>query len=86
MPSIPGAGFILYGRVWCHLCDDMRTELEPIATRHGIAIELIDIDQDPALEARYDALVPVLTLDGAELCHYRLDARAVEAALEARRP
>ncbi len=59
--------------------------LEPIAERAGIAIEWIDIDEDPALEARYNELVPVLTLDGVELCHYRLDAAAVEAALAAGR-
>ncbi|MDR5814018.1 MULTISPECIES: glutaredoxin family protein [unclassified Caballeronia] len=76
---------MLYGRAWCHLCEEMRAALEPIAARHGAAIEWIDIDQDPALEARYDELVPVLVLDGAELCHYRLDAEAVDAALAARR-
>ncbi|MDR5834465.1 glutaredoxin family protein [Caballeronia sp. LZ034LL] len=75
----------LYGRAWCHLCEEMRAALEPIATRHGAAIEWIDIDQDPVLEARYDELVPVLALDGVELCHYRLDAEAVDAALAAGR-
>jgi hypothetical protein len=86
MISKPGAAFILYGRAWCHLCEDMRAELEPIAARHGMAIEWIDVDEDPALEAHYNELVPVLTLDGVELCRYRLDAHAVRAALEARRP
>jgi hypothetical protein len=84
MTSKPGAAFILYGRAWCHLCEDMRAELEPIAAQHGMAIEWIDIDEDPLLEARYDELVPVLTLDGVELCRYRLDAPAVLAALETR--
>ncbi|WP_277184119.1 glutaredoxin family protein [Caballeronia sp. BR00000012568055] len=73
--------FVLYGRAWCHLCDDMRAELEPIAQRFGVAIEWIDIDEDPALEARYNELVPVLTLDGVELCHYKLDTAAVHATL-----
>jgi thiol-disulfide isomerase/thioredoxin len=80
-----GAGFILYGRAWCHLCEDMRAELEPIAQRFGVGIEWIDIDEDPALEARYNEWVPVLMLDGRELCHYRLDAGAVETALKAHR-
>nr|WP_306805835.1 glutaredoxin family protein [Caballeronia sp. BR00000012568055] len=71
----------MYGRAWCHLCDDMRAELEPIAQRFGVAIEWIDIDEDPALEARYNELVPVLTLDGVELCHYKLDTAAVHATL-----
>ena len=82
--SKPGATFILYGRAWCHLCEDMRAELEPIAARHGLGVEWIDIDEDPLLEARYNELVPVLTLEGVELCRYRLDASAVLAALETR--
>ena len=71
----------LYGRAWCHLCDDLRAGLEPIAAEFGVAIEWIDIDTDPALEALYDELVPVLVLDGVELCHYRLDEARVRGAL-----
>jgi thiol-disulfide isomerase/thioredoxin len=78
------APLVLYGRAWCHLCEDMRAELEPIAQRFGVTVRYVDIDEDPALVARYDELVPVLTLDDTELCHYRLDAPAVEAALHAR--
>ncbi|WP_250472725.1 glutaredoxin family protein [Caballeronia sp. GAFFF1] len=76
---------MLYGRAWCHLCEDMRAELEPIAQRFGVAIEWIDIDDDPLLEARYNERVPVLMLDGAEVCEHRLDANAVLAALASRR-
>ncbi|MDR5831757.1 glutaredoxin family protein [Caballeronia sp. LP006] len=82
MSQSPGAPFILYGRAWCHLCEDMRAELEPIAEQFGRAILWIDIDEDPALEARYDERVPVLILAGVELCQYRLDANAVRAALD----
>jgi thiol-disulfide isomerase/thioredoxin len=71
----------LYGRAWCHLCEDLRAELEPIAAQFGVAIEWIDIDTDPALEALYDELVPVLVLDDVELCHYRLDEARVRGAL-----
>ncbi|SPB18355.1 glutaredoxin [Caballeronia novacaledonica] len=84
MISASGARFVLYGRAWCHLCEDMRAELEPIAAQHGLGVAWIDIDEDPLLEARYDERVPVLTLDGVELCQYRLDRRAVYAALGAR--
>jgi len=84
MTDRTGAPFVLYGRAWCHLCHDMRAELHPIAERFGVAIEWIDIDEDPLLEARYNERVPVLMLDGVELCHFRLDAEAVNAALNAR--
>jgi thiol-disulfide isomerase/thioredoxin len=73
----------LYGRPWCHLCEELRVELEPIAAEFGVPIEWIDIDTDPALEALYDERVPVLIFDGAELCHFRLDVPRVRQALAA---
>jgi thiol-disulfide isomerase/thioredoxin len=72
---------VLYGRAWCHLCEDMRVALEPFAAAAGARLDVIDVDSDPALAARYDELVPVLTCDGVELCHYRLDEARVRAAL-----
>ncbi|MEX3958080.1 glutaredoxin family protein [Trinickia sp. EG282A] len=75
----------LYSRAWCHLCEEMRAALVPLAAEFGANVEVIDVDADPALVARYDELVPVLVLDGIELSRYRLDAGRVRAALAARR-
>ncbi|PXW26541.1 glutaredoxin family protein [Paraburkholderia caballeronis] len=78
----PGAPhLVLYGRAWCHLCDDMRAALEPMLAGTGARFDVIDVDSDPALQARYDELVPVLVCDGVELCHYHLDEVRVRAAL-----
>ena len=80
--------FTVLSREWCHLCHDLVAALQPIATEYGWEVEVIDVDQHPELEARWDELVPVLLLgtaqDGVELCHYRLDASAVEGALASR--
>ncbi|WP_414444294.1 glutaredoxin family protein [Burkholderia sp. 22PA0106] len=73
--------FTLYGRGWCHLCDDLRAALAPVATEFQVAVTYVDIDADPALVARYDEDVPVLLLDGTEVCRHRFDAVAVRAAL-----
>jgi len=78
------APLTLYSRAWCHLCDDMRAALEPLLAEFGAQVEVIDVDSDPALEARYNELVPVLLCDGIELCHYRLDESRVREALAAR--
>ena len=78
------APLTLYSRAWCHLCDDMRAALEPLLAEFGAQIEVIDVDSDPALEARYNELVPVLLCDGIELCHYRIDESRVREALAAR--
>ena len=72
----------LYGRHYCHLCDDMLAALAAMrCSAAPFTVEVIDVDADPALEARFDELVPVLFGDLAapELCHYFLDPAAVLA-------
>ena len=71
----------LYGRTYCHLCDDMLAALESLRGEHSFSLEVIDVDSDPALEAKYDELVPVLEGEGQELCHYFLDAAKVREYL-----
>jgi glutaredoxin len=68
----------LYGRAYCHLCEDMAKALRGL----GVEFDEIDVDADEATEARYGELVPVLTLpDGCEICHYHLDEAALRRAL-----
>jgi hypothetical protein len=66
-------------RAYCHLCDDMRRALGEHVP--DLAVLEIDVDADPALEARWGKLVPVLLAEGREVCHYRLDTRALDAIL-----
>ncbi|WP_087691266.1 MULTISPECIES: glutaredoxin family protein [unclassified Pandoraea] len=73
----------LYGRKWCHLCDDMLAALEAMRPAWDFSVTVVDVDSDPALEAKYDEIVPVLALGERELCRYRFDAAAVQAALRA---
>ncbi len=85
MPARAGDAAVLrltlYGRSYCHLCDDMLDALAPICSEFGVAIDVIDIDGDPVLEQRFDLLVPVLMHAGTELCHYHLDVGKVRAYL-----
>ena len=75
----------LLAREYCHLCDEMREALAPIAMRYGAQVVVRDVDSDNELEAQYGERVPALLLGtpptGRELCHYTLDIAAVEAAL-----
>lgn len=81
-----GLRLTLLVRAYCHLCDEMREALLPLARERGAVIAEIDVDADPALELRYGDRVPVLLLGapdaGRELGHYVLDAARVRAALE----
>ncbi len=72
---------VVYSRSYCHLCEDMLSALDALRDEHVFDVEVIDVDADPVLEARFDELVPVLEADGRELCHYHLDAQAVRAYL-----
>ena len=76
--------FTLYSRSYCHLCEDMLNALQAMApVGQDFAVDVIDVDADPALVERFDELVPVLfgRLDEPELCHYFLDEAAVRAYL-----
>jgi hypothetical protein len=71
----------LMSRSYCHLCHDMEVALKPLIDEYGATLEVLDVDADPALEARYDELVPVLLDGDVELCHYFLDEDKVRACL-----
>jgi len=68
-------------RGYCHLCDDMRAALAPWAAAKGCAVDEIDVDADPVLEARWGSFVPVVLAGERELCHYRFDQAALGAFL-----
>jgi len=74
---------VLIGRSWCHLCEDMEVALRPLLDEYGATLKILDADSDPALE-RYDELVPVLLLEGEEICHYFLDEAKLRTMLEQR--
>ena len=59
----------------------MVAALGEIQPQYGFSLQIIDVDTDPALVAQYDELVPVLTLEGTEICHYFLDRERLEPLL-----
>jgi len=81
------AHLTLYGREYCHLCQDMLAALEILRGERGgdFELDVLDIDADPLLVERYDEFVPVLAAgtgeNARELCRYFLDVAAVRAYL-----
>ena len=60
------------GRADCHLCEAMVEELEALVAGRA-RIELVDIDEDESLMARYLFDIPVLKYGDEELSRHRLD-------------
>jgi hypothetical protein len=60
----------------------MLADIEPHC-RDRVTIEVRDVDTDPAWCAAYGTEIPVLMIDGEEVCRHRLDKAAFLAALTA---
>jgi redox-sensing transcriptional repressor len=73
----------LYGRPGCHLCDDARVALERVRTELPFTLVECNIDTDEQLLRRYLERIPVIALDGEELCDFTLDEQLLRARLAA---
>lgn len=71
----------LYSRAYCHLCHDMERALELLRMELAFDLQVLDVDADPVLEARFNELVPVLMHGERELSRYHLSPEAVRAYL-----
>jgi glutaredoxin len=50
----------LYTRKDCHLCDQAKSDLESLQSKHPHRLVEIDIDSDPALQKKYLVEIPVV--------------------------
>ena len=74
MNVAPAARLTVVTRADCELCEEMVHALEALRAEHALpGLVLADVDADPELQRRWGLKVPVLLLDGAKVCEYRLD-------------
>jgi hypothetical protein len=71
----------LYGKPGCHLCDEAREALASAVAGHEVEIEHVDVTLDPVTERRYGARIPVVALDGEELCEYVVEPNVLRERL-----
>jgi len=62
MPIAPS--LLLFSRQGCCLCEGLEERLRALPAPPPLRV--VDVDQDPALRARYDLAVPVLALEALE--------------------
>ncbi len=71
---------IVYSRQGCHLCELMLEQVGSLC-RGKAEIVVRDVDTRVEWADAYGIEVPVLLLDGAEVCRYEFDRTAFVAAL-----
>ena len=64
--------YVLYSRGGCRLCEEMLAALRE-QMGAGFPLEIVDVDSDPALKARYGEHVPVLMDGETELFRHHYD-------------
>ena len=72
--------FVVYSRRGCHLCEEMLEQLEPLC-RGRATLMVRDVDTSPEWTDTYGLYVPVLVVDGEEICRYQLDKSVVSQLL-----
>jgi glutaredoxin len=75
----------LYSRPGCHLCDDMKAIVTPVARELGCTVREVDIAGQPELESRFGQEIPVLFIGERKAFKYRLTESALRRRLRARR-
>ena len=56
----PPPALRLLSRSGCHLCEEMKGVVGPLVRTLGGTLEVVDVDSDPALAARWGNEIPVL--------------------------
>lgn len=79
---------VLHTRAGCHLCGPAADVVRAVAAEARVGWREVDIDAPPAggpgadeLAAAFGALVPAVTVDGALVAYWRVDADVLHRAL-----
>lgn len=73
----------LFTRAGCPLCDEMAEQVRSLIEGTAHSLTAVDVDGQPALQARYGWDVPVLFDDRAEICRHELNLAAFRQWLRA---
>ncbi|HEX3510864.1 MAG TPA: glutaredoxin family protein [Solirubrobacteraceae bacterium] len=74
----------VYSQPACHLCEEALVVLRALEAELGFDLREIDISRDDRLQRAYFERIPVVLVDGEELCEYVVHEAAVRERLESR--
>ncbi|HEY4811090.1 MAG TPA: glutaredoxin family protein [Solirubrobacteraceae bacterium] len=78
------ATITVYSKPDCHLCADAMSILRRLQADLGFSLQELDITAEEALHRAYFERIPVIALEGEELCEYFVDEALVRERLESR--
>lgn len=67
----------------CHLCDLALGELDMLRESVPFHVQLTYLEDRPDLTGEFGNDIPVIRVDGKEVCRHRVDRRALLARLAA---
>jgi glutaredoxin len=79
------ASVTVYSKPDCHLCAEAMSVLRRLQRELAFALEERDITSEETLHRAYFERIPVVVLDGDELCEYFVDEALLRERLECRR-
>lgn len=68
----------IYSRPGCHLCDIARERVENVRGEVAFEVEEVDVTSDPALCERHGERIPVVAVEGEEVCVYRVSEKLLK--------
>jgi glutaredoxin len=75
----------VYSKPGCHLCEEAMVALSALQAEFAFELRELDITDDDELQRAYFERIPVVALDGEELCEYFVEEALVRERLESRR-
>ena len=72
---------VLYGKAGCCLCDEAKTVIDAVRSRHAFELREVDVSLDPVLHSRYGERIPVVEVDGVERFEFHVDPAELESVL-----
>ena len=76
------AHLLVYSKPGCHLCEEAVRVLTQFQTQVPFTLEEVNIEDDPALFAKYGEQIPVVLLNGEFLFEYAVDEDILRQKLE----
>ena len=76
---------LVYSKPDCHLCEQAMAALRALRSQLAFELREVDISADDALQRRYFDRIPVVLVEGEELCEHFLDEARVRERLESGR-